>query len=192
MAGLDRIDLTHVVHAEAKKIREFARGFDFRLVGGLALSEHSRRVQCHAVGSGDQLRGTKKYGGPVVPGSPGPCFPCRPGSLHGLPEFLRARLVVGGEHCAMFMGNSNFPSLPVRISFRRSREEFQDAESAAPSVNDAGLPAPGALRVGKDRFVFRRRNDNNSVHEISDLPIFSYRHTLSPKECNVGNRVREG
>ena len=80
--GLLGINVRHVLHVEAQKVRKLAGSVNFRLVRRLGLRQHGGRVDGGAVRSADQVRHLQKDRRALFPAQRSPLGTSRQGRIH--------------------------------------------------------------------------------------------------------------
>ena len=157
-SGCSAVDAQHELDVEAPEVDQLARGVDLRLVRGLGLAEHRRRVERVAPRSGEQVRGAEKHGGAVLPRRAMPVLP-RLGCRRDRPlDLCGAALVHGCEHAVFRVrlhrlgGRSGLDVLAA--------DHERDLEPLVPHLLEPQPEARalrGAGRIVLDRLVPRRR-----------------------------------
>src|SRR5213592_4746589 len=153
------------VRVEAPEIDQLARRIDLRLVRGLRLPEHRRRIDDGAVPRGEELRCFEENGraAPQVP--PGPVVPRFARRRDRRPHLRRASLMHLGEHVVVAVGHHGVDGLAGADLLSADYE--RDLQLAGGEVLERPLQLQalgGTGGVGEDRLDDRDRYDGSGVH----------------------------
>src|SRR5213083_1908705 len=97
---------------QSKTAHQLARRVDFRLVRGLGLPQHRRRVHHRAVARGEEIGGLEEHGRPPLQGPRGPLAPRLARRRDRAFNLLGARLVHLGQHVVVAVGHDGIDGLP--------------------------------------------------------------------------------
>ena len=159
-----RVDPRDVVGVEAPEVDHLAHGVDLRLVRGLRLVEHRRRVQRRAPGPGEELGRAQEDRRALVPGSARPVRVRFARGVDGLLDVLGAALADVGQDVALAMRHHRLERL-VGVDVLAADDEG-DADALALHLAQASLQLGalgGAGCVGLDGLVDRRGRAEDSV-----------------------------
>ena len=161
-----RIETFGEVDVEAEEIDQLARGIDLRLMGGLRLAEHRRRVDDRPVAGGEEVRRLEKDR----------CAPLQTPRRPIAPRFARGRdrrlhlarrgLVHPGEDVAIAVRHHGLDRRAGAHLF--AADDEGDLDLARGEVLEGPLeldPLGGARRVGEHRLVDRRGDFEDAIHE---------------------------
>jgi hypothetical protein len=186
--ALERPQLLHVPHAaardrlllvellgergvEAPEVDQLARRVDLRLVAGLRLSEHGRRVEALPPRGGQQLGGAQEHRGPRLPAHRRPLAAAVLGGQHRAAHHVGVRHVEAADHLAVVVRHHD--RVDAAGVHPLAADDAGDLDLLAGLARQLGLErrALGAARcVAEDRLVDGGRDGDHGVVHGRRLP----------------------
>ena len=168
--GLEAVDLGGKVRIVAQEVDQLAGGVDLGLVEVLALAEHRGSVHQRAVLRGNELRGLHQDGGAHRPVGHRPLLVGFHRGVDGHPHFLRAGLVVGGQHVMVVVRHHYLAGIAGADFLPADDQRNLDFDAAlAFEFFFEGLAFGGSFQIGLDRLVGRIRE---CVDRVSHFSMF--------------------